>query len=131
MMFPNKLPDVGTTIFTVVSRRAQELGDINLAQGFPDYDAPAALCELIAASLRAGRNQYAPMSGVPELQQEIARKIARTQGVGVDPDTEITITVGGTEALFCAISASVAVGDEAIVFDPAYDSYDPVIRLAG
>jgi methionine aminotransferase len=131
MSFTSKLPDVGTTIFTVVTQRAQELGAINLAQGFPDYDIAPELCELLDKHVRAGRNQYAPMMGAPELRQEIARKIKRTQAVTVDPDTEITVTVGGTEALFSAASCCIAPGDEAIVFDPAYDSYDPAIRLAG
>jgi methionine transaminase len=131
MSFPSKLPDVGTTIFTVVTQRAQELGAINLAQGFPDYDITPELCDLLDKHVRAGRNQYAPMMGAAELRQEIARKIERTQAVKVDPDTEITITVGGTEALFSAASCCIAPGDEAIVFDPAYDSYDPAIRLAG
>jgi methionine aminotransferase len=131
MSFPSKLPDVGTTIFTVVTQRAQELGAINLAQGFPDYDITPELCDLLDKHVRAGRNQYAPMMGAAELRQEIARKIERTQAVKVDPDTEITITVGGTEALFSAAICCIAPGDEAIVFDPAYDSYDPAIRLAG
>lgn len=131
MSFRSKLPDVGTTIFTVVSQRAQELGAINLAQGFPDYDIAPELCALLDQHTRAGRNQYAPMMGAPELRQEIARKIARSYVVQVDPDNEVTVTVGGTEALFSAICACVGPGDEAIVFDPAYDSYDPAIRVAG
>jgi methionine transaminase len=131
MPFSSKLPDVGTTIFTVVTQRAQELGAINLAQGFPDYDIDPQLCELLDKYVRAGRNQYAPMMGVPELRQEIARKLERTQAVKVDPDQEVTVTVGGTEALFSAASCCISPGDEAIVFDPAYDSYDPAVRLAG
>lgn len=130
-MIVSKLPDVGTTIFTVVTQLAQELGAINLAQGFPDYDVDPELIELIAKHLRAGRNQYAPMPGVPELRAAIAAKIARTQGVQVDPDQEITVTVGGTEALFSAIAACVGTGDEVIAFDPAYDSYEPAVRLVG
>lgn len=131
MPFSSKLPDVGTTIFTVVTQRAQELGAINLAQGFPDYDIAPELCALLDKHTRAGRNQYAPMTGVPELRQEIARKVARSYAVEIDPEREVTVTVGGTEALFSAISACISPGDEAIVFDPAYDSYDPAIRLAG
>src|SRR5262245_5596733 len=131
MAFSSKLPDVGTTIFTVVTQRAQELGAINLAQGFPDYDIAPELCDLLDKHVRAGRNQYAPMTGAPELRREIARKVERTQSISVDPDSEITVTVGGTEALFSAASCCIAPGDEAIVFDPAYDSYDPAIRLAG
>ena len=129
--FPSKLPDVGTTIFTVVTQRAQELGAINLAQGFPDYDISPDLAALLDKHVRAGRNQYAPMTGAGELREAIARKIARSYQVKVDPEQEITITVGGTEALFSAISATIATGDEAIMFDPAYDSYDPAVRLTG
>jgi methionine aminotransferase len=127
----SKLPDVGTTIFTVVSQRAQELGAINLAQGFPDYEVDPELVELIAQQLRAGRNQYAPMAGVPELRREIAAKLERSYGIDVDSDREVTITVGATEALFSAIAACVGAGDEVIVFDPAYDSYDPAVRIVG
>ncbi len=131
MPFPSKLPDVGTTIFTVVSQRAQELGAINLAQGFPDYDIAPELAALLDKHVRAGRNQYAPMTGAVELRQAIAQKIARSYQLEVDPDREVTITVGGTEALFSAIGACIATGDEAIVFDPAYDSYDPAVRVVG
>jgi methionine aminotransferase len=127
----SKLPDVGTTIFTIVSQLAQELGAINLAQGFPDYDIDPALIDLLDKHARSGRNQYAPMTGVPELRVEIARKIERTQGVTVDPDREVTVTIGGTEALFSAIAACVGPGDEVIAFDPAYDSYEPAVRLVG
>jgi methionine aminotransferase len=129
--FPSKLPDVGTTIFTVVTQRAQELGAINLAQGFPDYDISPDLAALLDKHVRAGRNQYAPMTGARELREAIARKIARSYRLEVDPELEITITVGGTEALFSAISATIATDDEAIVFDPSYDSYDPAVRLTG
>ena len=131
MALRSKLPDVGTTIFTVVTQRAQELGAINLAQGFPDYDIAPELCDLLDKHVRAGRNQYAPMMGVLELRQEIARKIERTQAVTVDPEQEVTITVGGTEALFSAVGCCIEPGDEAVVFDPAYDSYDPAVRVAG
>ena len=127
----SKLPDVGTTIFTVVSQLAQELGAVNLAQGFPDYDVDPLLIELLAKHARGGRNQYAPMTGVPELRGEIARKIERTHAVRVDAEREITVTVGGTEALFSAIAACVSAGDEVIAFDPAYDSYEPAVRLVG
>lgn len=127
----SKLPDVGTTIFTVVSQLAQDLGAINLAQGFPDYDVDPELVDLLEKHARSGRNQYAPMTGVPELRVEIARKIERTQGVSVDPDREVTVTVGGTEALFSAIAACVGAGDEVIAFDPAYDSYEPAVRVVG
>ncbi|MEJ0035063.1 MAG: methionine aminotransferase [Gammaproteobacteria bacterium] len=131
MPFQSKLPDVGTTIFTVMSRRARELGALNLGQGFPDYDIDPRITELTAQAMNEGLNQYAPMEGVLELRVQIAAKLEECYGVSVDPQDEITITVGGTEALYCAIQAVVGQGDEAIVFDPAYDSYDPAVRLAG
>jgi methionine aminotransferase len=131
MPFQSKLPDVGTTIFTVMSRRARELGALNLGQGFPDYDIDPRITELTAQAMTEGRNQYAPMEGVMELREEIASKLTQSYGVNVSPETEVTITVGGTEALYCAVQAIVGYGDEAIVFDPAYDSYDPAVRLAG
>ena len=127
----SKLPDVGTTIFTVMSRRARELGALNLGQGFPDYDIDPRLTELVAAAMTEGRNQYAPMEGVMELREQIARKLQLSHGVTVNPESEVTITLGATEALYCAIQAVVGAGDEAIVFDPSYDSYDPAVRLAG
>lgn len=131
MPFQSKLPDVGTTIFTVMSRRARELGALNLGQGFPDYDIDPRITELTAQAMSEGRNQYAPMEGVMELRVQISSKLEECYGVRVDPETEVTITVGGTEALYCAIQAIVGQGDDAIVFDPAYDSYDPAVRLAG
>ena len=127
----SKLPDVGTTIFTVISRRAAELGAVNLGQGFPDYPIDARLGELVAEAMQAGHNQYAPMAGVPALRERIARNLARRRGVVADPEQEITITVGATEAIFSAITALVGPGDEVLVFDPAYDSYDPAVRVAG
>jgi methionine transaminase len=127
----SKLPHVGTTIFTVMSQRAAELGAINLAQGFPDYDPPERLKALLAGKVAGGRNQYAPMAGDLHLRQQIARKFGRVHGIEPDPVREITITLGATEALFSAIQALVHPGDEVIVFDPAYDSYDPAVTLAG
>jgi methionine aminotransferase len=127
----SKLPDVGTTIFTVISRRAAELGAVNLGQGFPDYPIDARLTELVAAAMRAGHNQYAPMAGLPALGEAIARDVARRHGVAVDPALEVTITLGATEGIFSAIAALVGPGDEVLVFDPAYDSYDPAVRVAG
>lgn len=126
-----KLPGAGTTIFTTMSQLAERHGAINLSQGFPDFQPPPRLVELVEAHLRAGRNQYAPMAGAVELRAAIAEKIARTLGVTLDPDTEITVTPGATEALFCAFQALVGTGDEVVVLDPAYDSYEPAIRLAG
>lgn len=130
-MLHSKLPDIGTTIFTVMSRRARELGAINLGQGFPDYAIDPRLAQLVTQAMSEGYNQYALMEGVPGLREQISVKISVTHGIAFHPDTEITITLGATEALFCAIQAIVGPGDEAIVFDPAYDSYDPAIRLVG
>src|SRR6516162_1445260 len=130
--FPrSKLPDVGTTIFTVMSRRARELGALNLGQGFPDYDIDPRLTELTTAAMAAGRNQYAPMEGLIELRERIARKLQASYGIVADPETQITITLGATEAIYSGIQAVVGPGDEAIAFDPAYDSYEPAVRLAG
>jgi len=127
----SKLPEVGTTIFTVMSRRARELGALNLGQGYPDYDVDPRLTELVAEAMRAGYNQYAPMEGVPLLRERIAAKLRSCYGLKTDPDSAITITLGATESIFSAIQAVVAPGDEALVFDPAYDSYEPAVRLAG
>ena len=132
MKFPrSKLPDVGTTIFTIVSRRARELGALNLGQGFPDYDIDPRLAERVGQAMRDGHNQYAPMEGLMELREAIARKLARVYGLKVDPHSEITVTLGATEAIYCGIQALVGPGDEVIAFDPAYDSYEPAVRLAG
>ena len=127
----SKLPDVGTTIFTVMSQLALDEGAINLSQGFPDFDGPEALLDRVEHYLRSGHNQYAPMMGVPSLRQATAKKVKSLYGLTVNPDTEITVTSGATEALFCAISAVVFPGDEVIVLDPAYDSYEPAIALNG
>lgn len=130
-MRPSKLPDVGTTIFTVMSRRAAELGAVNLGQGFPDYPIDPRLGELVAEAITDGHVQYAPMQGVGLLRQAIAVQLHGRHGFHIDPDQQITITLGATEAIYSAIQAFVGPGDEAIVFDPCYDSYDPAIRLAG
>jgi len=127
----SKLPDVGTTIFTVMSRRARETGALNLGQGFPDYDIDPLLADLVATAMRAGHNQYAPMEGLPALRERIAAKLAACYRIAPDPDGEITVTLGATEAIYSAIQALIAAGDEAIAFDPAYDSYEPAVRLAG
>jgi methionine aminotransferase len=131
----SKLPDVGTTIFTVMSRRATELGAVNLGQGFPDYPIDPRIADLVSAAMHAGHNQYAPMQGVPLLQQAIARQLAQRHARGyhveLDPANCITVTLGATEALFSAIQCCVGAGEEALIFDPAYDSYEPAIRLAG
>ncbi|HXH02884.1 MAG TPA: pyridoxal phosphate-dependent aminotransferase [Candidatus Competibacteraceae bacterium] len=127
----SKLPKVGTTIFTIMSQLAQECGALNLSQGFPDFAVPEALLEAVARHLRAGHNQYAPMAGVPALREAIAAKTLELYGASVDPGSDITITSGATEALTCAIMAVVRPGDEVIVFDPCYDSYEPAIELNG
>ncbi len=127
----SKLPDIGTTIFTVMSRRAQALGAINLGQGFPDYDIDPRLAELVARAMRAGHNQYAPMEGLPALREGIAAKLEASYGLRFDPHGEITVTLGATEAIYSGIQALVGPGDEVIAFDPAYDSYEPAVRLAG
>ncbi len=127
----SKLPDVGTTIFAVMSQLAQDCRAINLSQGFPGFEPPAALIDRIDHYLRSGANQYAPMPGVPSLRRAIAGKVARMQGRTLDTETEITVCTGATEGLFSTIQAIVRNGDEVIVFDPAYDSYEPAVTLAG
>ena len=127
----SKLPDVGTTIFTVMSQLANECGAINLSQGFPSFDPPNALLERIDFHLGNGANQYAPMPGVPVLRQAVADKTERLYGRSVDVDREITVCTGATEGLFSTVQAIVRPGDEVVVFDPAYDSYEPSITLAG
>jgi methionine aminotransferase len=127
----SKLPDVGTTIFTVMSQLATETGAINLSQGFPSFNPPDALISRINWHLEHGANQYAPMPGIPALREAIVDKTQRMQGRKLDVDQEITVCTGATEGLFSAITAVVRAGDEVIVFDPAYDSYEPAITLAG
>ena len=131
MDIADKLPGVGTTIFTVMSRLAVEHGAVNLGQGIPDFQPPPRLVDLVEMHMRAGLNQYAPMAGDPLLRERIAADHAARHGVAVDPEHEITVTAGGTEALFCAIQATVGPGDEVVLLDPAYDSYAPAAVLAG
>ena len=126
-----KLPAVGTTIFTVMSRLAAEVGAINLSQGFPDFDCDPALIEAVAKAMRQGLNQYPPMAGVPALRETVAAKIESLYGHRYDPTSEVTITAGATQAILSAILAVVHAGDEVIVLDPCYDSYEPNILLAG
>src|SRR5215472_4279906 len=114
-----------------MSRRARELDALNLGQGFPDYDVDPRLTALVGAAMSAGHNQYAPMEGLPVLRERIALKLAACYGLRADPESEITVTLGATEALFSAIQAVIGPGDEALAFDPAYDSYEPAVRLAG
>jgi methionine aminotransferase len=129
--FDSKLPDVGTTIFTVMSRRALEEGALNIGQGFPDYPIDPRLAASLVDVIGEGRNQYAPMEGVVELRERISAKLQTSYGRYFDPLAEITVTCGGTEALYDAIQAMVGPGDEAVIFDPAYDAYEPAVRLAG
>ena len=127
----SRLPSVGTTIFTVMSKLAAEVGAINLSQGFPDFDCDPALIDAVVRHMRAGLNQYAPMPGALVLRQAIAAKYARTHGATYDPETEVTITSGATEAIFDAVASVVHPGDEVIVLEPCYDSYVPGIELNG
>ncbi len=127
----SRLPDVGTTIFSVMSQKAAQYGAINLAQGFPDFAVPERLCAAVTRHIELGHNQYAPMAGLAELREQIALKVQRSYARRVDPASEVTVVPGATEAIFCAIMASVGPGDEAILFDPSYDSYEPSVRLAG
>ena len=127
----SKLPNVGTTIFTIMSKLATDVGAINLAQGFPGFDCDPVLLTLVEHYLRSKANQYAPMAGVPALRDAIAQKTLDCYGVPYNPDTEITVTSGATEAIFDAITAVVHPGDEVIVFEPAYDCYVPAIELNG
>lgn len=127
----SKLPDVGTTIFTVISREAQACGAINLSQGFPDFSADPALYDAVASHMSAGRNQYSPMTGQPALRAAVAQKMRAVYGADYDAEEEITITAGATQAVYTAITAFAGPGDEVIVFEPAFDSYLPGIRLAG
>lgn len=130
-MIISKLPNVGTTIFTRMSQLAAETGALNLSQGFPDFDGPQALRDAVGRHVSNGHNQYSPMTGLPALRQQVAAKIARSYSVQVNPDSEVTITPGATQAIFCAIQAVIHAGDEVIVFDPCYDSYEPSVELAG
>jgi len=128
---PSKLPYVGTTIFTVMSKLATDEGAYNLSQGFPSFDCSPKLSELVCHYLKNGYNQYAPMSGVPAFRESIAEKTSKVYGISYDPETEVTVTSGATEAIFCAVTAVVYPGDEVIVLEPAYDSYVPAIDLNG
>lgn len=131
LVLPDKLPAVGTTIFTVMSKLATDVGALNLSQGFPNFPADPALLALVTEAMAQHHNQYAPMPGVPVLREAIAQKTLRDYGLTYDPIDEITVTSGATEALFAAITTVIQAGDEAIVFEPAYDSYVPGIELSG
>lgn len=127
----SRLPDVGVTIFSVMSALAQDYNAVNLGQGFPDFDCDSRLVEAVAKAMRDGHNQYPPMAGVAALRTVVAEKIATQYGHAYDAQTEITITAGGTQALLTAMLAVLQPGDEAIVLDPAYDSYVPAVVMAG
>ena len=131
MKIRSKLPDVGVTIFTVMSKLAADHGAHNLSQGFPDFEVSSDLVSLVEHYMRSGHNQYAPMQGVPVLLERIAEKVRALYGAEVDPESQITVTSGATEAMFAAISAVVRPGDEVIILEPAYDAYAPVVTLNG
>jgi len=127
----SKLPQAGTTIFTVMSALAAETGAINLSQGFPDYETSPELIELVNQAMKSGFNQYAPMGGYMPLREEISRKTEKLYGAYYNPDTEITITAGGTQAIYTAIATVINPNDEVIIFEPAFDCYAPAIKVAG
>ena len=131
MKIQSKLPKVGTTIFSVMSQLAASHDAVNLGQGFPDFDGPQRLRDALSEAMNSGKNQYAPATGLPALRQQIARKCEAMYRCKVDADSEVTVTSGATEALFAAIAAVVRLGDEVIVLDPCYDSYEPAIELNG
>lgn len=130
-MIRSRLPATGTTIFTVMSALSAKHGAVNLGQGFPDYPIDPTLIDLVTAAMKAGHNQYPLMPGVMALREAIAAKVARLYARGYDPEREVTVTTGATQAIFTAALALVHPGDDVIVFEPAYDSYVPAVRLAG
>lgn len=129
--FPSRLPAIGTNVFSVMSALAVEHGAVNLGQGFPDFGCDPHLVDLVSQSMQAGQNQYPPMPGVAPLRAAIAAKVATLYGKRYDPDTDITVTSGASEAIMCAILCSVGPGDEVIIIEPAYDCYLPAVTLAG
>jgi methionine aminotransferase len=131
IQFSSKLPAIGVSIFSVMTRLANEHRAINLSQGFPDFDCDPALVEAVARAMREGHNQYAPMPGVQALRDAIAAKVRHCYGAAVDPATEVQVTCGATEALYATLTAFVQPGDEVVLFEPCYDSYVPAIRLSG
>ncbi len=131
MQIQTKLPKVGTTIFTVMSQLALEHKAVNLGQGFPDFETPANLREALTRAMDDGRNQYAPMSGIPRLREQIALQVERLYRRRISADTEVTVTSGATEAIFAAVACAIHPGDDVIVLDPCYDCYEPAIALAG
>lgn len=131
MHIQSKLPNVGTTIFTIMSKMATDHGAINLSQGFPDFPVDEALIDRVHHYMKQGLNQYAPMPGIPSLRQQIARKIRSSYGAELDVDAEINITSGAIEAIYSSITTVVRPGDEVIIMDPAYDAYEPIIVVNG
>lgn len=129
MKISSKLPEVGNSIFSVMSALAIEQGALNLSQGFPDFDCDPELVDLVSKHMHLGRNQYPPMPGIPELREIIAGNYNKRQRSNINPDTEITITSGATQAIYTAITAMVRAGDEVIIFTPAYDCYSPAVEL--
>jgi methionine aminotransferase len=127
----SKLPGTSNSIFSVMSQLAAKHNAINLSQGFPDYDCDPALVEFVAQAMRNGHNQYAPMPGLASLRNLVADKVNLAHGSAYHPDTDVTITAGGTEAIFTALTACIQPGDEVIIFEPAYDAYAPTIRMLG
>jgi methionine aminotransferase len=131
MQLKSKLPNSGISIFAKMTALANQHGAINLAQGFPDFPSSVRLIENVYAAMRRGQNQYAPMPGVLSLRERIAEKVSSIYNNNYSPDTEITITAGATQAIYTAITATIREGEEVIIFEPAYDSYAPAIRLSG
>ena len=127
----SKLPGTGTNIFSVMSKLAEEHKAINLSQGFPDYDCDPKLIEYVADAMKQGFNQYAPMTGLPVLRELIAEKMNSLYGADYHPETEVTVTAGGTQAIFTALNAYISAGDEVIIFEPAYDCYAPTVKMLG
>jgi methionine aminotransferase len=131
ILLNSKLPTVGTTIFSVMSKLAQQHNAINLSQGFPDYATDPKLINFVADAMKDGHNQYAPMQGLQVLRELVSEKMSTIYGANYHPETEVTITSGGTQAIFTALAAVINPGDEVIIFEPAYDCYSPTVKLLG
>ena len=127
----SKMPDLQFSVFAVISQLSERHRAVNLSQGFPDFNPDPALVQLVSENLKQGKNQYAPMPGILPLRQALAEKIEKLYGATYDPESEITVTAGATEALYAAITATVHSGDEVIIFEPFYDAYPPVVQYAG
>ncbi len=131
IQFTSKLPHIGPSIFSIMSQLAHEHQAINLSQGFPDYSCSPKLIELVNHYMQAGHNQYAPVAGIPKLRERIAEKVSHLHGANYNPDTEVTVTAGGTQAIFTALASVINANDEVIIFEPAYDCYAPIIKAFG